>query len=495
LGSFCHAHIRFVFFAEKAMSRASHKVLHALPPSLPDETLFSRIARFHILTGGGPPKDTVARLFGNGFSITASGLPNRLSALCSHFEEAETPLAVVFENTAYSYYRPFLSEKRAELLLADMLDLDARGLKTRLGIIASRVGASNPLRLCRECVIADVEGAGVAYWHRVHQAPGVLVCPTHKEPLDDCSRAAQFSRHALWLPRDVPLALIQPAAAFSAPQRNALLNISTATAALIDASLLPLSAYELQMFYLRQAGERGLTTQNGRVRQREFLELFRSAWECLTEHPEFRSFLYVHALWPSSLLRKPRQAKHPLKHILVGLALFKSWSGFLNQYTRYVSDSGMSHSVNGEPLLRRARREIEKSERISMAVKMVVRNGSSLRAAAKELDLDTTTVRIYIEAAGEHASRRPKWVTDANERQAGARLEQGDDIDAIARDLGLSYSTVWRLLAACPGRRDKRQASIQSRLQHEYRSRWLSALFSSVEHSIKLASSLSDLNI
>ncbi len=35
------------------------------------------------------------------------------------------------------------------------------------------------LRLCHDCVREDRERCGRAYWHRVHQAPGVLVCPVH----------------------------------------------------------------------------------------------------------------------------------------------------------------------------------------------------------------------------------------------------------------------------------------------------------------------------
>jgi hypothetical protein len=62
--------------------------------------------------------------------------------------------------------------------------------------MASSVTTPRYFRFCPLCLKEDLQEYGEAYWHRLHQTPGVLVCPVHAIPLSDSIVPIQgFSRH------------------------------------------------------------------------------------------------------------------------------------------------------------------------------------------------------------------------------------------------------------------------------------------------------------
>lgn len=62
--------------------------------------------------------------------------------------------------------------------------------------MASSVTTPRYFRFCPLCLKEDLQEYGEAYWHRLHQTPGVLVCPVHAIPLSDSIVPIQgFNRH------------------------------------------------------------------------------------------------------------------------------------------------------------------------------------------------------------------------------------------------------------------------------------------------------------
>src|SRR5207248_8301428 len=47
---------------------------------------------------------------------------------------------------------------------------------------------------CPKCVAEDRQNFGECYWHRVHQVPGVLVCPAHGDTLLNSDAPARNAR-------------------------------------------------------------------------------------------------------------------------------------------------------------------------------------------------------------------------------------------------------------------------------------------------------------
>ncbi len=67
-------------------------------------------------------------------------------------------------HTLVPYYAPFMSPERASMINLKHVHLIEKPY----------------LRYCPDCIKQDMLLYGEPYWHRVHQCPGVFVCPEHK---------------------------------------------------------------------------------------------------------------------------------------------------------------------------------------------------------------------------------------------------------------------------------------------------------------------------
>ena len=178
-------------------------MLHFFPTSFPDETLYGRMARYHRLSGHKCDRASLLELIGKHTHVITSDLPSLLGSFVSQFPAEQMPSVeeIIEGNTIYPYFREFLPEGRCAKVLATMSGDSASGIKMYLGLVASRLGAKSSLRYCRSCLSDDEMAFGQSYWHRVHQLPGVWVCPIHDEVLFTLEDALiQQQRHKLHLP-------------------------------------------------------------------------------------------------------------------------------------------------------------------------------------------------------------------------------------------------------------------------------------------------------
>lgn len=172
------------------------------PPSLPDESLISRVSRYHLISGNRTEQSTFAELF----DCLPFGLdkvvPPFIQTLASRLPgETEANLATIIQaNTLFPLFRPFVgaSEKKA-----------AGQSPTRVSDSISHrprhvVGMMGDAKLCLSCVREDEAQYGVGYWHRSHQIPGVTVCWKHKEALvsscSECRIPFQRTKKLLTVP-------------------------------------------------------------------------------------------------------------------------------------------------------------------------------------------------------------------------------------------------------------------------------------------------------
>ncbi len=187
-----------------------------------------------------------------------------------------------------------------------------------LGVMASAIPMMTHLSYCPDCVEADRQEWGEPYWHRSHQCPGVMLCHKHLVPLYEsridvsckdnkhlfhclaanCHTGSEFSvlenhyDHYIWLAQQVHRLLCKNAD--------------------------PPGLEALQQQYLNLLDAKGLISVSGRVRQaylatrfqafygREFLVKMDSDLDCCSD-----------SNWLATLVRKPRKAMHPLRHLLL----------------------------------------------------------------------------------------------------------------------------------------------------------------------------------
>jgi hypothetical protein len=301
---------------------------HFFPAAFPDETLHSVLSRYARLCGGHSRK---AAFTGNRAAVSFTqnvAFPCRLDDLVESLPPG-TDLSVskiITRHTVLPYYAPFLTDDQMQHARTSMAG-DGKWLMLKLGVNASRIEGASRVRFCPACLNEDVVRVGAAYWHRVHQLPGVLVCPHHGDSLRMVD-PSWYSRNSwqLHLPDDAEVQAHSHQVTVGLEAFPTLHQIALRSMQLLTLALNPLSPIALRACLMQRAAESGLT--RGKSQRLDlcrlaahmvgFFNALPTAWEysILGESPAD-----LPATWVTKLLRRPRHTHHPLKYIVLATAL------------------------------------------------------------------------------------------------------------------------------------------------------------------------------
>lgn len=426
------------------------------PRALPDETLHSRVSRFHALSGNHRDADTTNQLFGSRHAVVASPLPTRLAMLARATGMGRREVrALRDEGTLLPYVRPFLSEKSGKRLAIAMLGADGGRITMATGQPRSGVRWPSALQFCPRCAEQDRAAYGVAYWHRCHQAPGVLVCHAHPDTwlLPHEAPASSGLRHALYLPG---LRAGEDHTVDPADPPRALAMLAELTHGLVSANLPPLGGERLRRAYRAAPRDQDLMTPSGRLRQGRLHEAFHDCYASLNAYRAFRGLAIQRrsdADWLAALFRGSETQAHPVKHLLVIGWLFGSIPAFVerlqeaNPDTRSIVIPGEAHVCRGND---------------AMLARVLTKESASVSEAARRLGLSITTVQARASAMGITTERRPKAITPETCRRVRASLLRGRSVHQAACECGVSASSAYRILHGDPAlkaRLDAREAN------------------------------------
>ena len=317
------------------LSERRPTMIRFLPTPLPDETLYSIVARFFALCGYSNSKAALRELFGRDTVFPLSCVPGHLEAFARITGIRLSRL--ISENTAVPYFQPFLSTQTFELLLQRMRHNAGSAIKLGLGLPASRLGAAEPLRYCEECANSDIANYGTGYWHRAHQLPGVLVCPVHGSVLTVFDTAEIAARFALQLPlRLGPSNHLGYRRLFANSEIAALRNLSRDSTELLARNLSPIPPGNLSAIYMHAVARKGWMFGSRRIHPSQIID---HVSETLQALPQVSPFLDLKLQgddnWAVRLLRAPRGTVHPLKHILLIRTLFDDFAQFVSETKRF----------------------------------------------------------------------------------------------------------------------------------------------------------------
>jgi len=161
------------------------KRLAFFPTPYPDEILYSVLCRYHIRCGIPNARQTNLTLWGSIYGKKLY-LPDGLEDIAAQIpkEAGHTAESIIRQNTIFPLLKPFLAQSRSDKLLSSM--------KTGNPNIYSIIGFPKVftlqhryLRYCLRCIDDDIKTYGEPYWHRIHQVPGVYICPAHSEATID----------------------------------------------------------------------------------------------------------------------------------------------------------------------------------------------------------------------------------------------------------------------------------------------------------------------
>lgn len=146
----------------------------------PDESLYSSCARYNNRTRYPNHINASQELFGAKEGV-AVDFPNRVDHLISILpgNHQYTSESLIYKNTSYPYIAPFLPVRRAESLFGRMRSNNGSHIQALIGMRVYNPKAPQVLRFCPLCVREDKGERPETYWRRVHQLPGVHVCPIH----------------------------------------------------------------------------------------------------------------------------------------------------------------------------------------------------------------------------------------------------------------------------------------------------------------------------
>lgn len=157
------------------------------PSLLPDELVYSLLARYHIQFGYMRYTFTAENLFQSKTVRPDIEFINPLTPAALQMITKDMSMEQVIEkHTMFNYYGRFLKNDRRNKAFESMINM--QGNYNNLLPIPKRKGDTKRcLRYCPECAESDREQYGFTYWHRVHQMIGVNVCPIHGCKLIDTS--------------------------------------------------------------------------------------------------------------------------------------------------------------------------------------------------------------------------------------------------------------------------------------------------------------------
>lgn len=244
------------------------------PAGLPDETIGSRVSRYHIRRGRPTMATTFRQLFDRSpFSLTNLIQPH-LEALAARLpgSQALNLVHLQAESTLLPLYQRFLGAT-----------WDGRKRQQKIGACvapARRInGDSRLTHICRQCLVDDECEHGFPYIHRAHQIPGVTTCWKHAATLlDRCPSCRQpFAQPtqlvlSAWLGCDCGHALSAEVESKAAEPSEIEVNFARFTRELLEAEPVKLRPGELVGIYRTRAAEVGFGWGRERIKQKALFE-------------------------------------------------------------------------------------------------------------------------------------------------------------------------------------------------------------------------------
>lgn len=428
-----------------------------MPQWLPDELLYSFLGRMSALNCMGSPRERMHLLFGAPNVIPVTDLPTRLEFLQSELGPSSpwtSPSQIINQATIYPYHRPFLTLERHTAVENIMFGASGKSLKTLVGRVANRFGASPELRFCPVCSVDDTNKFGAPYWHCTHQLPGVTVCSIHRVLLRSYSKNFQTTdRQRIVLAPGVfntDKQTTEPGA-----QQIAFASLS---AELLTARLPVLEGPIYQHIY-RDAVLRLGFKHKRYVDYRALTEAVRSHYGDFNGFPHRERLLSSERSplnWLRALIERPQCSSHPICHLLLIGFAFETVEGFIRALMFATGSADRDRDAN-------CASECERKS-AAMAASMDERRDQppssdqghienlalSCREAARLTGCSVTTVVKKRRVLGLAISERPKTRCPDLIALIKALLEEKNSPQQIAKRSGTSLSTVYRAIAQFP---------------------------------------------
>lgn len=299
-------------------------MINHFPTPLPDELFYSLCARYGERVKYSGIEAVNEDLFGARGKSAVIDLPSHLG----HFVRSLPPnhdltlSRLIYKHTLLPFYSPFLPAERLGRVRKDMEGADGGAIHKCAGITPSNIRLHDWLRYCPACV-ADDRGASdrYCYWHRLHQVPGVVVCPRHEVFLENSNvRARNRVNSALYVAAErATLSTSVRRLNLRDEVHKGLLVIASDAAWLLDQPGLNPGYDLLNTHYLDTLSSKNLSNRGYVYAKKLLSEMAASLPRPLLVVIQCEFDATKAHSWPAQLVKNLRQGKthHPLRHLLL----------------------------------------------------------------------------------------------------------------------------------------------------------------------------------
>jgi len=312
-----------------------------------------------------------------------------------------------------------------------------------------------------------------------HQYPGVWICPIHEfELLESTIKSSGVGRFQWCLPHETRLATAgrgRYKGVIPSIDRELLLSLTLAST---EMAKLPVGFHfnleKLQLAYRAGLIDKHLCDSSGRMDLRNIGKQYLAFGALFRSIPELQALPTNEkqaAGQVSRMFYKPRSGIHPLRHLLVALWLFDSWNTFWKTYCRFDVSASCALDLFSNRVLEQGKQNF-KDSRILHFFELIRDKGFSVTRAAREVGVDTSTGMAWAALKGISTSKRAKVLKGDTLSSLRRDLQRGMDKSVVAREHGVSHSSVSRILRTEVGLHQTWRESRFAHARKNVRSDW-----------------------
>ena len=300
-----------------------------------DETLYSQISRYHNHAGNTCTTHTNRDLFSCNKAVISHDFPSSINKLIRNISNLTeiSSKDIIEDSSLVPLYRPFWPQERINNIINIMCIETCRTAHLKAGINGSMVSQWEYLRFCPECILSDKNMFGEAYWHRIHQVPGILICPTHEEWIKDSNiKKFEINPESYYCADTIELNTVEGSIEINKKIQGSAIGVAKDIQWILNSNIKSQNIESIKAKYLSRMKELGLANFKGRIDQKSLLQDFIKYYteEFLAEMNLMPDIDNPHN-WLSMMARKCDVLPHPLKHILLIRYLYQSAEKFFNK--------------------------------------------------------------------------------------------------------------------------------------------------------------------
>lgn len=309
------------------------------PVPYEDEVLYSVLARYHVRSGNISYKATMRDLFGSTSVAAVMDLPSNIHNLVNNMplNSRYTEEYLIKNHTLFQFYSAFLPPERSEQVFQSMKGENGGSIYTRTGIMASSIVLNQYFKFCPTCTEEDKLQYGELYWHRVHQIPGVLVCPKHYVPLyNSLVLVRGYNKYQYRAASEENCVKPDIDVIYAADVFEKLVRLAEDAQVLLNSDFEKRNIEWYKEQYLAKMMEMGFATVNGKVYRKRLIKEFINYYgEEFLDMVQSSVDVDNDSNWLMDMIRKKNKTAHPIRHLLLSQFLGISLQDLFNIKMEY----------------------------------------------------------------------------------------------------------------------------------------------------------------